>query len=377
VINRTLVGIVREATDRNAFSTILGAVHGFTGLLGERFVDLGRQSPSLLSSVARTPGAALGSARRKLGPEQARDAVETLHRHGVTSVVGIGGNDSAENLLLIEATAKASGRDLSVVAAPKTVDNDLPETDHCPGYGSAARFIALATMSAARDAEALAHDAPITVIEVMGRNAGWLAAAAGLAKREERDAPHLVCVPELPVDEDRFVAAIQGALSRWGFAVAVVGENVRGPKGPLGGDSTPDRVDEFGHPYHLSPARHLGRLTERRLGVRVRVEIPGTLQRTMTVSRVDAEEAEAVGRAAVTALEGESGKMVTLVRESTSPYRWSTGMAPLASVAGKERRLPKSFMDASAGLPTSAFLEYARPLIGASLPRFGRLAPVR
>ena len=218
MINRTLVGVVREATDRDAFSSILGAVHGFIGLLDERFVDLGRQSPSRLSAVARTPGAALGSARRKLDPGQARDAVEALHRHGVTSLVGIGGNDSAENLLLIEAAARASGRDLSVMAAPKTVDNDLPETDHCPGYGSAARFLALATMSAARDAEALAHDAPITVIEVMGRNAGWLAAAAGPAKREERDAPHLVCVPELPVDEDRFVAGIEGALSRWGLA---------------------------------------------------------------------------------------------------------------------------------------------------------------
>jgi 6-phosphofructokinase 1 len=373
VINRSLVGIVREAAGRNAFSGILGAVHGFVGVLEERFVDLGRQSPSRLSLVARTPGAALGSARRKLDPVQERQALDALHRHGVTTVVGIGGNDSAENLLRIEAAARDSGRDLSVVAVPKTVDNDLPETDHCPGYGSAARFVALATMSSARDAEALAYDAPITVIEVMGRNAGWLAAAAALARREERDAPHLVCVPELAVDEDRFVEAIQGAVARWGFAVAVVGENVRGPKGPLGG-GTPDRVDEFGHPYHLSPARHLGRLTECRLGVRVRVEAPGTIQRTMTVSQVDAAEAETAGRAAVVAaLGGESGKMVTLVRESGSPYRCSTGLAPLALVAGKERYLPKSFMDAAAGLPTEAFLEYARPLIGGPLPRFTRL----
>ncbi len=377
MINRSLVGIVREAAGRDAFSGILGAVHGFIGVLDERFVDLGRQSPSRLSSVARTPGAALGSARRKLDPAQARQALDVLHRHGVTTVVGIGGNDSAENLLLIETAARDSGRDLSVVAAPKTVDNDLPETDHCPGYGSAARFVALATMSSARDAEALAYDASITVIEVMGRNAGWLAAAAGLARREERDAPHLVCVPELPVDEDRFVEAIEGAVTRWGFAVAVVGENVRGPKGPLGG-GTPDRVDEFGHPYHLSPARHLGRLTEHRLGVRVRVEAPGTMQRTMIVSRVDADEAEAVGRAAVVAaLDGKSGKMVTLVRASGSPYRCSTGLARLASVAGKERRLPKSFMDESASLPTDAFLEYARPLIGGPLPGFARLAGLR
>ena len=231
-----------------------------------------------------------------------------------------------------------------VVHVPKTIDNDLPITDHCPGYGSAARFVALATMGAGRDAEAMGEASPVTVIEVMGRDAGWLAASAALGKREEMDAPHYICLPEVPLDEDGFLARMEEAYRRWGFAVAVTSENARGQFGPLGGDRDPFFVDDFGHEYFEGPGRYLAQLLGRELRVRARFEKPGTIQRSLSacVSSTDAGEATLVGRAAVEyALEGHSDVMVTLVWQPGEGYACYTGLAPLEAVAGKVR--PPSF----------------------------------
>jgi 6-phosphofructokinase 1 len=272
--------------------------------------------------------------------------------------------------------SRARGRDLSVILVPKTIDNDLVETDHSPGYGSAARFVALATMGAGRDAEAMGPAAPVTVIEVMGRDTGWLAASSALARREERDAPHVVCVPETPVVEDDFLARVEDAYSRYGFAVAVVAENARGPEGVLGDQQEPWLVDDFGHPYYDGPARYLAGRIGKRLGVRVRYEKPGTIQRSFAaaISRTDATEAEMVGRAAVRhAIHGETDVIVTLVRTDGDGYACSTGLAPLAQVAGKVQAMPEAYLDRANGFVTKAFLDYARPLIGSPLPRFGRI----
>ncbi|MEE9284185.1 MAG: 6-phosphofructokinase, partial [Dehalococcoidia bacterium] len=218
VMNRSLTGIVQEALRQDAFDTIYGAVHGMDGLLGQHFIDLGRQPKRLWPAIARTPGAALGSARRKLEPGQIEEALDVLERAGVRCLLSIGGNDSAENAHLLARAAAETGRPLTVIAVPKTVDNDLPETDHCPGYGSAARFIAVATMGAGREAEALRHTVPVTVLEVMGRNAGWLSVAAALGKRDQRGAPQFVVSPETPVVEDWLVSMAVEALRGWGFA---------------------------------------------------------------------------------------------------------------------------------------------------------------
>ena len=210
-------------------------------------------------------------------------------------------------------------------------------TDHSPGYGSAARFVALAAMGAGRDAETMGRESPIAVIEVMGRDAGWLAASAALAKREDRDAPHVICVPEVPVDERRFLDRIEDAYSRYGFAVAVVAENARGATGVLGGEREPWYVDEFGHPYFEGAGRYLAALVGGHLNVRTRYEKPGTIQRSMTasVSKTDAREAEMVGRAAVRyALEGESDKMVTLVREGAETYSLLNGACTVGGGCG-------------------------------------------
>ncbi len=377
VLNRSLLGIVAEANAKGAFEKILGARHAMDGVVEERLVDLGRYGETWWRRAAATPGGVLGSSRRGLRDEDSPAVLRTLSDNDVRCLLTIGGNDSAENSRRIAEYARLAGIDLTVINVPKTIDNDLVLTDHTPGYGSTARFVALAAMGAGRDAETMGPAAPIAIIEVMGRDAGWLAASAALAKRDERDAPHLIAVPEVPIDVDRFLGGLEDAYRRYGIAVAVVAENARGPSGPLGDERTPARVDDFGHAYYEGPARYLAALAERRLGVRVRAEKPGTIQRSMAacVSSADAAEAEMAGRAAVGyALEGASDKMVTLVRGEGDEYTCATGLAPLADVAGKVRTMPPGYLDPDNHAVTDAFLRYASPLIGAPLPRFERLS---
>ena len=378
VLNRSLRGIVAEAEDKSAFGKILGARHAMDGVVEGRLVDLGRYGKTWWRRVAATPGGVLGSSRRGFRDEDAPAALRTIRDNDVRYLLTIGGNDSAENSRRVAEQARLAGIELTIVNVPKTIDNDLVLTDHTPGYGSAARFVALAAMGAGRDAETMGPAAPITIIEVMGRDAGWLAASAALAKRDERDAPHLIAVPEVAVDVDRFLGGIESAYRRYGVAVAVIAENARGSDGPLGDQRTPSRVDDFGHRYYEGPARYLAALAEKRLGLRVRAEKPGTIQRSMApcVSSTDAAEAEMAGRAAVRyALEGATDRMVTLVRGEGDAYSCTTGLAPLAEVAGKVRTMPPSYLDPGNHAVTDEFLRYARPLLGPPLPRFERLSP--
>jgi len=259
---------------------------------------------------------------------------------------------------------------------PKTIDNDLVQTDHCPGYGSAARFVAIAAMGQSRDAESMGKAAPVTILEVMGRNTGWLAAATALGKRDDQDGPHFIAFPERVFDETTFTDRVIAAYERYGFALAVVNENIRDPHGPLGEQVGPHHVDEFGHAYYQSPARVLADRLSRNLRVRVRHEKPGTIQRSMApcTSNIDATEAFLTGQMAVRyAVQGQTDIMVTLVREEGPHYHCVTSMAPLKNIANQERPMPAEFFDASAGQVTTAFLDYARPLIGTTLPRFERL----
>lgn len=372
--------MVAEAFASDRIDRVYGARRGIEGLIDggpEYLVDLTSLSAPALRRIARTPGAALGSTRKKASAQDIETALATMRRLDIGYCFLIGGNDSAETGNALASAAKTMGVDLAVMHIPKTIDNDLVGTDHCPGYGSAARFVALATMGVGRDAETMGDASPIAFIEVMGRDAGWLPAAAVLGKREERDAPHVLGLPEVPIDERRFTDAIKEAYRRHGFAVAVVSENTRGLGGVLGGDAAPDRVDPFGHPYFPSPAAYLASLAEKRLGVRVRVERPGTIQRSMAacISNVDANEAEQAGRAAVRyALAGHSGEMVALRRRGKGQsYGCEYGLAPLSQVAGAVKALPPKFLDQQNYFVTGAFTDYARPLIGARLPRFGRI----
>lgn len=376
VLNRSLVGVVRQAQEGPSVEKMYGAAHGLEGILEGRLVDLGKLSRVAWDRIARTPGAALGSTRRKLRAEEVEVVLGTFKQHDIRFLFTIGGNDSAETGLAISQAARHAGYDLKVVNVPKTVDNDLVLTDHSPGYGSAARFVALATIGAGQDAQAMGLASPITIIEVMGRDTGWLAASAVLAKQSERDAPHVIGLPEVPVEESRFVDLMEDAYRRYGFAVAVIAENTRGPEGVLGGQSDPWLVDDFGHPYYDGPARYLAALVGQRLKVRARYEKPGTIQRSFmsAVSRTDAREAEMAGRAAVRhALEGHTDEIVTLIRQPGKKYVCITGLAPLGQVAGQVQTMPEEYLDPDNYFVTPAFIQYARPLIGSPLPRYGRV----
>lgn len=376
VVNRSLFGVYAEAVKLGGFADILGARRGIEGVLADRVVDLRSISESAWRSIARTPGAALGSTRRKLGEGDLAAVMEFIARRGITHCFMIGGNDSAETALAISAAAREAGHDLSVMHVPKTVDNDLVETDHTPGYGSAARFTAAAVQGAGLDAEAMGAAAPVTVLEVAGRDSGWLAAASVAGKRDARDAPHVVIMPETPFDLTRVLTRIEDACSKYGFALAVVQENVRGVDGRVLGDSAdPIHVDDFGHSYHEGAGKYVSQETAARLGVRTRYDRPGSLQRSMTalVSRLDAQEAEIVGRAAVGfSLDGETERMISIVRTGKDPYSSITVPTPLDQVVGVVKTVPPEFID-SEQMPNDAFLEYVRPLIGDPLPAFGRI----
>ena len=376
VINRSLFGVFDEASKSGAFAGILGARQGTEGVLANQVVDLAAVLPNRWPSIAGSPGAALGTTRKKLTDSDLPRVTEFIERHGITHWIIIGGNDSASTALSVAKAANDAGLDLNVLLVPKTVDNDLVGTDHSPGYGSAAKFVGAATQGAGRDAEAMGPAAPITVLEVAGRDSGWLAAASVLGKRDERDAPHVVVTPEAPFDSDRILLMIERAYLLNGFAVAVVQENVRDAEGsPLSGGAPPLYVDDFGHEYHEGAGRHLTELIVSHLNVRVRYDRPGSIQRSMVqlVSSVDAREAEEVGRVAVRrALDGETKQMISLVRIEDDLYKSATGLTPLAPVAGAHKTMPPTYLD-SEGFPNDAFLQYARPLIGEDLPKFGRI----
>jgi 6-phosphofructokinase len=378
VLNRSLFGLVQEALSHpDEFGEIYGARYGMEGVLSSDLIDLSRTPADEWQRIAHTPGAVLGSTRRKLHDEDVQPILNTLRKHNIGGWFIIGGNDSATTGHSVGQAAEAAGLPLSVINVPKTIDNDLVLTDHSPGYGSAARFVALATMGAGRDAESMGIAAPITIIEVMGRDAGWLAAASAFAKREERDAPHYIGVPELPLDETRFLDCIEDAYRKYGFAVAVIAENIRTPEGtPIGEQGEPWHVDDFGHPYYDGPSRHLAALVSGRLGVRTRYEKPGTIQRSMMacVSHSDAQEAEMAGRAAVrSAIAGERDIIITLERAPGGDYDCTTGTAPLAAVGSKVKRMPPDYLDPVNHFVTRSFLDYARPLLGDPLPHYGRL----
>ncbi len=376
VLNRSLYGVANEAAESHSFGRIYGARHGMEGVLAGDLADLADVSAAEWKRIARTPAAALGSTRRKLRGEDLPIILDVLASHGIGYWFIIGGNDSAETGHAIGLEAGKAGYGLTVINVPKTIDNDLVLTDHSPGYGSAARFIALATMGAGRDAESMGRASPITIIEVMGRDAGWLAASAALAKREERDAPHFIGVPEVLIDEDKFLACIEEAYGKYGFAVAVLAENTRGRDGVIGGQDEPWYVDDFGHAYYDGPSRYLAGLVARHLNVRARYEKPGTIARSLEacVSKRDAQEAEMTGRAAVRyALDGHADEIVTLQRAQGEQYACTTGTAPLEEVGGKVKVMPDEYLDISNNFVTPAFVDYATPLVGKALPRYGRV----
>jgi 6-phosphofructokinase 1 len=382
VINQSLVGAVLTARGAPAIRGVLGARHGIQGVLDDDLLDLRRESRRTLEAVAVTPSSALGSVRRKPGPEECASILAALRRRDVRYFFYIGGNDSAETAGLLAAAARESGDPLVCIHIPKTIDNDLRANDHTPGYGSAARFVACAFQGDNLDNLALGG---VKIDVVMGRHAGFLTAASALARAEPDDGPHLIYVPERPFDPARFATDVQRVVRRLGRCVVAVSEGICDAGGrPVAAGLTRE-TDSHGN-VQLSGTGALGDLLSEvirtRIGIkRVRSDTFGYLQRSFPgcVSPTDAAEARRVGIEAVrAALAGADRGSISIQRRPGPRYAVQYALVPLEAVARHTRAMPPAFLARSGHDVTPAFLDYARPLVG-PLPPIGRLrgVPVR
>jgi 6-phosphofructokinase len=379
VINASLVGAYEAALAGEHIEGIYGMLYGVQGLLREEIVDLRAESNHVWPGLLHTPSAALGTCRYKLQDRDPERIIDILRGYDIRYMLYIGGNDSADTAHRLAMAARHAGYDLQAISVPKTIDNDLPVTDHCPGYGSAARFLALATMDSTMNTISIPWHYPVKVIETMGRDAGWLAASSTLGKRDENDAPHIILVPEQRFNAERFLEQVEQVYRRIGYVVVVAAETIRDEQGQQLGAINQAGTDAFNHPLLSGTAEYLVELVKQHLKLRARFDKPGDFQRmaAFAVSQTDLEEAYVVGKMGVQALlAGESDKMVTLVRHTEPAYHCTTGLADLAQIANAQKLLPDYFLDESRMMVTQAFYAYALPLIGEPLPRYTRLQKI-
>jgi ATP-dependent phosphofructokinase / diphosphate-dependent phosphofructokinase len=380
VINASLVGAVEAAFTDQRIGGIYGMLHGIEGLLKEELIDLRQQPVGIWQQLLHTPSAALGSCRYKLHDHDLERTIEILRRYDIRYMLYIGGNDSADTAHRLAEAAEQIGYDLSILSIPKTIDNDLPFTDHCPGYGSAARFIAQATQDSALNTISIPWHYPVKIIETMGRDAGWLAASSTLGKRDESDPPHLLLLPEQPFIADHFLAQVEEVYKKLGYVIVVAAETIRDDQGQTLGSVGQVGVDAFQHPLLSGTAQYLVDLVKRELKLRARFDKPGDLQRMSSahISITDRDEAYLVGKMGVHALlDGESDKMVTLIRQDEPTYHCITGLAELDKVANVQRLLPDNYLNENKTMVTPAFYDYALPLIGGPLTQHTRLEMTR
>ena len=363
VINASLFGAVDEARKQGCFGSVLGAVHGIEGVLKEQFIDFSTVCESQIQMLPYTPSSAIGSCRRKLTEADYPAILEVLRRQQVGYFIYNGGNDSMDTCEKIARMAKAAGYELLVAGIPKTIDNDLQFTDHCPGYGSAARFIAANTRNLRCEERAL----PLypMIVETMGRNAGWLTAAASLAQINGRPCADLIYLPEHPFEEQRFLDDMERSLSRSRAVIAVVCEGLADADGKPVADT--GFVDGFGHSVPGGTAQALARLVLQKLGVQTRYEKWGLVGRASEVRQSMTDRAEAIGagrHAVKTLAAGASGCMVTITRLSSTPYQCGFGLAPLGDVANQEKKFPLSWINKARNGICGGFAEYCLPLLG-------------
>jgi 6-phosphofructokinase 1 len=371
VFNISLSSAIAEVAGQQGADRVFGARYGMRGLVEDDIVELGQMTASDLEFLRNSPGAALGSSRYKPSEDDFDRMVENLRRLDIRSMIFMGGNGTMRGASLVSERCRNAGFSVQVIGVPKTVDNDIAMTDRCPGYASAARYMAQTTRDLGMDIRSLPQ--PVTILEVIGRSIGWLAAATALAKGREADAPHLIYLPERPFYAERFLADLDQIVTRHGWAIVVATEGIRNPDGSLVyelKDAT--HLDPLARPMTGGVGQFMANLVGEKLKIRCRTEKPGLIARAAMahVSAQDQKDAELVGRAGVRALAaGETEKMVSLLPLGTeSGYE----LVPLSEVADAERPLPAEWI-LDAAIPVGdRFFNYVRPLVGELTPYFVR-----
>ena len=379
VINATAAAVIETARARGV--KVLAGRNGILGVLREELIDTSKESAAAIRALAQTPGGAFGSCRLKLKSlDEDRARYERLlavfKAHEVRWFLYNGGNDSADTALKVSQLAGEYGYPLTCIGVPKTVDNDLAVTDCCPGFGSAAKYTAVSVREAALDVAAMAETSTkVFVYEAMGRHAGWLAAAGGLAGQGPDDAPQIILFPERAYDESAFLSKVKETVERVGWCVVVASEGIRSADGKFVADAGAGK-DSFGHTQLGGVAAHLAARVKDQFGMKVHWTLPDYLQRSARhiASKTDLDQAQAVGKAAVQfALKGMNATMPVIVRTADAPYRWKIEAVPLDRVANREKKMPANFIRKDGHGITAAARRYLEPLIrGEAYPSYGR-----
>ncbi|MDR0491565.1 MAG: 6-phosphofructokinase [Oscillospiraceae bacterium] len=388
VINASAYGVIRTALDMPEISGVYGAAHGITGILNDTLYDLGKEDDEELALLMNTPSSALGSCRYKIkGDEDLEQIHKIFKKYGIRYFFYNGGNDSMDTCQKISNFMERHSYECRVIGVPKTIDNDLCGTDHCPGYGSAAKYIATAAAEVYKDATV--YDTGMVVImEIMGRHAGWLTGAAALAGLADA-APDLIYLPEIPFDFDSFLKNVEMVYKANNNCIVAVSEGIRNAEGGFVSEAKTSVTDGFGHAQLGGLATRLSSFIKKNLGVKVRGIELSLLQRcgAHIASQTDINEAFLAGKAAVEfACSGGTGKMVAFARDNSSgAYRCKVEFQPLSISANAERRVPREWINETGTNVTQEFIDYALPLIQGEntrkiengLPRFARLKKIR
>ncbi len=370
VINASACGVIETARQHaGTIGTVYAGRNGIIGALREELIDTGLESAEDIAALRYTPAGAFGSCRYKLKSMEENQAeytrlIDVFSAHNIGYFFYNGGGDSQDTAYKVSQISEKMGHPVQCIGIPKTVDNDLPLTDNCPGFGSVAKYVAISTLEAAMDVASMAESSTkVFILEVMGRHAGWIAAAGGLAGTREQDAPHIILFPEIAFDPEAFLAKVRKTVETVGYCVIVASEGIRNQAGEF---LSATGQDAFGHAQLGGVAPRLASIVKENLGYKYHWAVADYLQRSARhiASQTDLEQAYQLGQKAVElALEGHNGVLPIIQRESDTPYRWSIGMAPLKDVANIEKTLPEHYISEDGFGITEACRSYLKPLI--------------
>ncbi len=392
VINASACGVIETARKhKNKIGKVFAGRNGIIGALTEDLIDTSKESAAAIKALRHTPSGAFGSCRFKLKSLEANKReyerlIEVFEAHNIGYFFYNGGGDSADTCYKVSQLSEKMGYPVQAIHVPKTVDNDLPITDNCPGFGSVAKYIAVSTREASFDVASMAKTSTkVFIVEVMGRHAGWIAAAGGLASTEDTPIPIVILFPEVQFDQKKFLAKVEATVKRHGYCTVVVSEGVRWPNGKFLADT--GLKDAFGHAQLGGAATVIAGMVQRELGLKNHWAVADYLQRAARhiASKTDVNMAYAMGKAAVEfALKGHNSIMPTVERISDKPFKWKVGMAPLSKVANVEKMMPKNFITRDGFGITQKCRNYLEPLIKGEdyppyrngLPKYVRLKNV-